>query len=404
MKTTILLLALLALPSATLSASDASPDIDKVMRVAGIKFAKFDAAHPDSTVYPTDAKGAEWKTVPPSDWVSGFYPGALWYLHEYALANKWPEAADWRRRAEKWTVGLEKQQFNDKHHDTGFVMFDSYGNGHRITGNPAYKPVIIQTAKTLATRYRKETGMIRSWGNISDMKNFTVIIDNMMNLELLMWAAAHGGGDELRKIAISHADRTRDLFFRPDGSTYHVVELDPTNGNVRRKRTHQGKADESTWSRGQAWAIYGFTYMHEATGDSKYLETAIKAADYYLANLPADQIPPSDFQSTLSGLEFKDSSAATIVAAAFLRLHDVLKSPELKAKYLKAATAMLKALTEPPYFSVGDDKAGLVVYSARNYNQDPNHRLTNTSLIWSDFYLLQALLRHQRITAAATGK
>ncbi len=396
---TLLLLASMICPAAAQPAADPTIAIDKVMRVAARKLAKFDASHPTAKVYPTDAKGAEWTTVDPSDWVSGFYPGALWYVYEYAKAEKWPDADAWRQRAEKWTTGLESQQFNDKHHDTGFMIFDSYGNGHRITGNPAYPSIIVQTAKTLATRFREETGMIRSWGGKGDTKDFQVIIDNMMNLELLMWAADHGGGEELRKIAISHADRTREVFFRPDGSLYHVVHLDPADGKVRRKRTAQGKADESAWSRGQTWAIYGFTYMHEATGDPKYLESAMKAADYYISHLPEDHIPPSDFQSELQGLEFKDSSAATIAAAGLLRLYPLLKSPEIQAKYFKAATAALRSLTAAPYFSEGEDKASLVAYAARNYHADPAHKLTNTSLIWSDYYLLQALLRYQRITS-----
>ncbi len=401
MKTATLLLLASLLPAvAEPPAADPAIDIEKVMRIAASKLAKFDASHPEKTAYPTDAKGAEWTTVDPSDWVSGFYPGALWYVYEHAKAEKWPDAEAWRGRAESWTAGLEAQQFNDKHHDTGFMIFDSYGNGNRITGNPAYPPVIIQTAKTLATRYREETGMIRSWGKKDDMKDFTVIIDNMMNLELLIWASENGGGEDLRKIAISHADRTRELFFRPDGSLYHVVHLDPADGKVRRKRTAQGKADESAWSRGQTWAIYGFIYMHEATGDPKYLESALKAADYYLAHLPADQIPPSDFHSDLKGLEFKDSSAATIATAGLLRLYPLLKSPELKDKYFKAATASLKALVSAPYFSASDDKASLISYAARNYHEDPNHKITNTSLIWSDYYLLQALLRYQQITTA----
>lgn len=395
-----LLLASLLYPVSAQPVADPSIDIDKVMRVAARKLANFDALHPEKTAYPTDAKGSTWTTVAPSDWVSGFYPGALWYVYEHAKSEQWPDAEAWRKRAEAWTSGLEAQQFNDKHHDTGFMIFDSFGNGNRITGNPSYPPVIIQTAKTLATRYRSETGTIRSWGKKDDMKDFLVIIDNMMNLELLMWASKNGGGEDLRKIALSHADRTRELFFRPDGSLYHVVHLDPADGSVRRKRTAQGKADESAWSRGQTWAIYGFTYMHEATGDPKYLESALKASDYYLKHLPEDQIPPSDFHSELKGLEFKDSSAATIAAAGFLRLYPLLKSPELKEKYFKAASATLLALTTAPYFSEGDDKASLISYSARNYHADPNHKLTNTSLIWSDYYLLQALLRYQQITSA----
>lgn len=377
----------------TFSTGQPEPNIDtaRVMRVAATKFAAFDKSQPQRDAFPTDAKGAAWRTVDASDWVSGFYPGALWYLYEYARDAKWPDADEWKARAEGWTASLESQQFNDHHHDTGFMIFNSYGNGLRITGNPAYKPVIIQTAKTLATRFRKETGMIRSWENKNDDKNFMVIIDNMMNLELLMWAAANGGPAELRETALSHADKTMEWFFRPDGGTYHVVDLDPLTGKLKRKWSAQGKAAESTWSRGQAWAIHGFTYMYGATKNPEYLKTALKAAEYFIDRMPADRVPPSDFDSTLTGLEFKDSSAAAIAVCAFLRLADMVDEPERKQRLTKVSTEILGALTTAPYFAEGDDRASLLVYSARNYHPDPAGPLTNTSLIWSDYYLLEAL-------------
>jgi unsaturated chondroitin disaccharide hydrolase len=395
----LVLCVFMAMPVTSYAGEDGAIDIDHVMRVAARKLARYDAAHPVARQYPTDAKGDAWTTVPPTDWVSGFYPGALWYVYEYARENKWPDQEEWLARADKWTRGLEQQQFLTANHDIGFIIFDSYGNGYRITGNPDYKPVILQAAKTATRRYRDETRMIRSWGKKNDMRDFIVIIDNMMNLELLMWAANNGGDKRLREIAINHANRTMELFFRPDHSTYHVVHLDPQTGETRRKRTQQGKSTDSTWSRGQGWAISGFAYMYEVTRDPKYLETSRKALDYYLERLPDDQVPPSDFDSTLEGLEFKDSSTAPLVAAALLRLHDLVDAPELKEKYLQTARKMLKALTRPPYFSEGDDKASILVYAARNYTPKPDDRLTNTSLIWGDFYLLQALLRYQRITA-----
>lgn len=394
-------------PAFTLDAAAEEPiDVERVMRVAARKLAAFDAARADKSAYPTEAKGATWVTVPPRDWVSGFYPGALWYLYEYAQANQWPDAAAWRTRAEAWTAGLQEQQFNTGTHDLGFMMFDSYGNGLRLTKNPDYVAVINQSAQSLAARYRPETRMIRSWGKITDLETYKVIIDNMMNLELLIWASRNGGtvkggtSEDLRRIALTHADRTIELFFRADGSTYHVVDLDARTGEAKRKLTHQGMADESCWSRGQTWAIYGFAYMHEATGETRYLDAALKASDYYLAHLPADHVPPSDFNSGLTGLEFKDSSAAAIAASAFFRLHRLAKKPDLKRKYRDAAVSTLRALTAEPYFAAGDDKASLLVYSARNYHADPSHRLTNTSLIWSDYYLLESLLQYRALTAA----
>lgn len=376
-----------------------STSIDRVMRIAARKLGKFDAAHPNKDRYPNDAKGAEWTTVAAHDWESGFYPGALWYIYQHAKGANWPDTAEWRARAEAWTAGLADQQFNDTHHDLGFVVFDSFGNGSRLTGNPTYPPVLLQAAATLASRFLPQTGMIRSWGRIDDEEQFTVIMDNMMNLELLIWAADHGGPEALKDIAVSHADRTMELFFRPDGGTFHVVDLDPANGEVVRKHTNQGKSADSTWSRGQAWAIYGFAYLYQATGHRRYLDTALMAADYYLARTPGDHVPPADFDGGLDGLEFKDSSTAAIVASALLRLHSLVDSPELKTRYFAEAQAILLALTSPPYFSEDDEHASLLRYSARNYSPEPDHRLTNTSLIWADYYLLEALLAFQELTA-----
>lgn len=400
----VVLLSLSYILHAEPPAATGSIDVDGVMRVAARKLGAFDATHENKTLYPVSGKGPEWDTLPVDDWRSGFYPGALWYLYEYARGAKWPDAETWRKRAEVWTAGNESQQFNTGDHDTGFRVFDSYGNGYRLTGNPAYLPIINQTAQSLATRYKPETGMIRSWGKIEDDHEFLVIMDNMMNLELLVWSSEHGGttkggtSADLLKVATTHADRAMDLFIRPDGSTYHVVIVNPSTGEVIRKCTKQGKANESTWSRGQAWAIYGFAYMYEATGNRKYLEASLKAADLYLSRLPADFVPPADFDSEFTGLEFKDSSAAAVAASGFLRLHKLVDKPELKKKYLDAATSTLRALTTPPYFSKDADQASLLVHAAALYKKDPNHPNTNMSLIFGDYYLLEALLQYQAIT------
>ncbi|MCB1130387.1 MAG: glycoside hydrolase family 88 protein, partial [Verrucomicrobiae bacterium] len=247
---------------------------EAVMRTAATKLAAFDRAHPQRDAYPTDAKGPHWRTVKVHDWESGFYPGCLWYLYEYARDAGWDDADRWLRLASDWTESLESQQFNNTHHDLGFVMFDSYGNGFRLTGRDEYKPILIQSALSLASRFSETTGMIRSWGDIDDMESFTVIIDNMMNLELLLWASRNGGPETLREIVVRHADRTIETFFRPDGSTCHVVELDARDGSFLRQKTHQGKADGSTWSRGQAWAIYGFAYLYQELGERRYLDAS----------------------------------------------------------------------------------------------------------------------------------
>ncbi len=375
-------------------------DTDRAVAAIAKKLALHDAGQPDKAAYPNEAKGNKWSTVPAKDWVSGFYPGSLWYTYEFAQRRHWADQETWRQRADSWTVGLTDEQFTTTNHDLGFMLMDSFGHAYRLTGEPHYKAVVLQAAKSLAKRFRPEVGLIRSWGSIDDMKNYTVIIDNMMNLELLMWAAANGGttqdgtAQDLVQISTLHANRTAKEFFRPDNSTYHVVELDPSTGAVKRKHTAQGKADESCWSRGQTWAIYGFASMYEATKDKKYIEQSLKAADYYLAHLPADHVPPADFNSELTGLEFKDSSAAAIACCAFFRISRLSDDPAVKARFWQAAVDTLSSLTRAPYFSESPDKASTLVYQARNYHPDANHRLTNTSLIWGDYYLLEALLTY----------
>ncbi|MCP5533667.1 MAG: glycoside hydrolase family 88 protein [Akkermansiaceae bacterium] len=373
---------------------------EAVMRTAATKLAAFDRAHPRRDSYPTDAKGPHWRTVKVHDWESGFYPGCLWYLYEYARDAGWDDSDRWLRLASDWTESLESQQFNNTHHDLGFVMFDSYGNGFRLTGRDEYKPILIQSALSLASRFSETTGMIRSWGDIDDMESFTVIIDNMMNLELLLWASRNGGPETLREIVVRHADRTIETFFRPDGSTCHVVELDARDGSFLRQKTHQGKADGSTWSRGQAWAIYGFAYLYQELGERRYLDASLRAAEHYLDRLPTDGIPPADFDGGHDGIGFKDSSAAAVVASAFLRLAAVLDDPAQIRRYLDAAVSMLGALTRPPYFSESPADAGLLLHGARNHCEDSGHLFADTSLIWGEYYLLESLVRLHQQSAA----
>lgn len=369
-------------------------DVDAAIASIARKLAAYDAEQLDKTAYPNEAKGAIWSTVPAPDWVSGFYPGALWYAYEFAKRRDWPDREQWRHRADTWTVGLTEEQFTTTNHDLGFMIMDSFGHAFRLTGEQRYKSVVLQAAQSLAKRFSPKVGLIRSWGDIDDSRNYIVIIDNMMNLELLIWASDNGGPADLKRIALDHADRSIVEFFRVDDSTYHVLDLDPATGQVKRKYTHQGMHDESCWSRGQTWAIYGYAYLYEVTGVDAYLKQSIEAAQYYLARLPEDHVPPSDFNSDLVSFEFKDSSAAALAACAFFRLSRFSSTLVDKTKYWDAAVQTLSSLVKDPYFSTSSDFASALRYQARNYHSDASHRLTNTSLIFGDYYLLEALLAY----------
>ena len=374
-------------------------DIDTAVASMARKLAHYDDHQSDKSAYPNEAKADVWSTVPAPDWVSGFYPGALWYVYEFAMRRQWPDQERWRQRAHTWTTGLTEEQFTTTNHDLGFMIMDSFGHGYRLTGDPAYKAVVLQAAESLSKRFSETVGLIRSWGAIDDPENFVVIIDNMMNLELLVWASDNGGPQRYRQVATQHADRSCAEFFRPDQSTYHVVDFNPQTGGLKRKYTHQGLADESCWSRGQTWAIYGYAYLFEATGDRRYLAQSVAAADYYLARLPADHVPPSDFDSGLAGLEYKDSSAAALASCAFFRLSRLCPEASDQARFWQAAVNALRSLVQVPYFSSSPSHASALRYQARNFHADASHRLTNTSLIFGDYFLLEALLAYDSAIA-----
>ncbi len=326
-----------------------------------------------------------WKPVASSDWTSGFYPGCLWKIYE--LTND----ASMRESAEKLTLGLSDQQFNTRTHDVGFIMFTSFGNGFRFVPSENYRKILLQSARSLATRFNARVGCIRSW----DRRKwpFPVIIDNMMNLELLFWAARNGGGELYYTIAKSHALKTMENHVRQDGSTFHVVSYDSASGSVLAKETHQGFSDESVWARGQAWAIYGFTVAYRETKDKRFLETAEKAADYFISRLPVDHVPYWDFMAPGIPNAPKDVSAAAIAASGLLELKTFVTEKERRESYSAAAENILEALCRTPYLSEGTSSDGILNHAVGNY---PANTEVDVSLIYADYYFLEALVRYTR--------
>ena len=262
--------------------------------------------------------GSEW-------WCSGFYPGTLWMLYDATKDNTIKE------EALKRLVILEDVKTFTGNHDLGFMMYCSFGNAYAITNNPEYKEVILTSANSLATRYRPSIKVIQSWDSSSNFK-CPVIIDNMMNLELLEWAAANGGDNKLHQVAINHANTTLKNHFRKDNSSYHVLDYDLKSGTVSRKVTHQGFSNESAWSRGQAWGLYGYVVMYRFNKDKKYLDQANKIASFILnhPNLPADKIPYWDFNAANIPNAKRDASAGAITASALLELAQYSKGKKKK--------------------------------------------------------------------------
>ncbi|MEX8547815.1 MAG: glycoside hydrolase family 88 protein [Mucilaginibacter sp.] len=321
-------------------------------------------------------------------WCSGFYPGTLLYLYRQTKDEVL------KTEANRMLASLEKEQYNKNTHDLGFMMYCSFGNAEKIEPQPKYKETLINSAKSLSTRFSPKVGCIKSWD--SKPSDYIVIIDNMMNLELLFWATKATGDSSFYKIAVAHANTTMKNHFRPDYSSYHVINYNPETGAVQQKRTAQGAADESAWARGQAWGLYGFTVMYRETKDKKYLDQARHIASFILQNpnLPKDKIPYWDFNAPNIPNALRDASAAAVMASALLELcrYSNQKDNQL---YFNSAQTILQTLSSPAYKAKPGTNGGFILeHSVGNF---PGKSEVDVPLTYADYYFVEAMLRYQNI-------
>lgn len=328
--------------------------------------------------------------IPIDDWCSGFFPGSLCYL--YQLTND----KSWLLQSKRFTEALDSIQYLTWHHDVGFMIGSSYLNIYRLNPNKAYKKAIIQTAKSLCTRFRKKAGVIQSWNvdrGWQSKRGWTcpVIIDNMMNLELLFEATRLSGDSTYWKVAVSHANKTLENQFRKDGSCYHVVDYDPNNGAVLHRQTAQGYADNSAWARGQAWAVYGYTVCYRYTHDRKYLDQAVKTLNFVMQNpnLPEDLIPYWDFDAPNIPNEPRDASSAACIASALYEMNNYLPDNG----YTSLADRIIRSLSSPEYRApLGKNGCFLLMHSVGSI---PHNNEIDVPLNYADYYFLEALTRRK---------
>lgn len=323
------------------------------------------------------------KKVPSKDWTSGFYVGNLWQIYTLTGDSKYKE------RAKKWIPFLEKEKLNGGTHDMGFKIYCSYGKGYEINQSEDYKKVIIKSAQTLCTRFNKKVGSIKSWDHNEDKWDFPVIIDNMMNLELLFEASKITGDDTYKNIAIKHANTTLKNHFRKDNSCYHVVGYDTITGKVKSKNTHQGFSDDSSWARGQAWAVYGFTVAFRYTKDKAYLKQAEATAKFFInhKNMPEDGIPYWDFNDPNIPKSVRDASAAAVMASALLELYTVTKND----LYLNYSNKVLGSLGSSNYL-LNESVNGPFIFDHSTGNWPVKDEI-DEPIIYADYYFLEAILR-----------
>ena len=327
------------------------------------------------------------------DWRSGFFPGSLWYMYELTGDDFWAS------KANAFTQSIKQAQHLTSHHDVGFIINSSFGNSLRLTGNQADKDVIVTAARSLLTRFRPSAGIIQSWNVDRGWQSqrgweCPVIIDNMMNLEMMFNATRLSGDSTFFKAAVSHADRTLQNQFRPDGSCYHVVDYSLADGHVRHRQTAQGYADESIWSRGQAWAIYGYTMCYRFTGYQRYLDQAIKTFRMMKNHpaIPADGIPYWDMSAPKIPAEPHDASSAAVIASALYELCTVdLKNAE---EYKSYADKIMRSLASEKYTAPAGHNGNFILM--HSVGSIPHNNEIDKPLNYADYYYLEALVRKAR--------
>lgn len=334
--------------------------------------------------------GMNGKTVyiPIDDWTSGFFPGSIWLTYNLTKDSKWLPLA------EKYTERLDSVKYLKWHHDVGFMVGCSYLTGLRIAKKLEYKDVIVETAKSLSTRFRPNAGVIQSWDADKGWQSqrgwkCPVIIDNMMNLELLFEATRFSGDSSFHKVAVSHADVTMKHQFRPDYSCYHVVDYDPETGEVRKHQTAQGYSDESAWARGQAWALYGYITCYRYTQDKKYLDQAENVYKFIFnhKNLPEDLVPYWDFDAPNIPNEPRDASAAAVTASALYELSTYTDNKS----YKETADKIMNSLGSAAYRAkVGTNGNFILMHSVGSI---PHNSEIDVPLNYADYYFLEALKR-----------
>jgi len=325
--------------------------------------------------------------VDEKDWTSGFFPGSLWLLYELT------DRVEFKNSAEIYTQLLDKEQYDHSTHDIGFMLYCSDGNALRLTHESKYRKVLLNAAHSLSTRFNPKVGGIKSW----DTKpwSYPIIIDNMMNLELLMWASHETPDNNYKYISTAHANLSLFNHFRPDGSTFHVIDYNPLTGVIIQKRTHQGASDDSSWARGQSWAIYGYTMMYRETGNLDYLKQAQKTALLFLhyPSMPEDGIPFWDYNAPNIPNELRDSSAAAIMCSALFELSDYTSGSD-KQVFLDFAWKQLISLSSTNYFSKLGNNGGFLLLHATGHH--PKHSELDVPLNYGDYYYLESLVRAKK--------
>jgi len=336
----------------------------------------------DPDFYPMYTEGGKWRHNKEAwtRWCDGFLPGMMWIFAKRTGDKKWFELG------ERYSRPLEERKFDRNVHDLGFIFFSTYHRWHALTGEQELDDVVIQAGQTLALRFKEKGEYLSSF-----MGPESLFIDIMANVGIIVYAAQKTNDQALLDVAIKHCLTSRKRLIRGDGSSSHEGIFDLETGEFLRQSTQQGYRSDSCWSRGLAWAIYGFTSVYQATGDARFLETAQACADYYILNTPANGVPLMDYDFPPEVEQRPESSAAAIVAAGLLRLREAVPDQAKAVLYDNTAKRMLATLATPPYLA-SETPGWEGILKEGIYHLDKNLGVAE-SVMWGEYFFCEALDR-----------
>lgn len=360
------------------------PQFQSALDFAAIQARRVRQNHPG--YYPMYTVGGRWNREEErwTPWCEGFYPGIFWLLHKHTGDT------DWRRWAEEASRPLEPRRHDRAVHDLGFLFFSTYLRWYRLTADPALREVVIEAGRTLALR-RQPGGYLASF-----IGPQSLFIDIMMNVGIIFWAARETGDEALKQVALEHCRTTQRYLVRPDGGTAHEGLFDPASGRYLGPGTHQGWKPDSTWSRGLAWAIYGFTAAHRLSGEMEFLATARGCADCYLRRAPRGLVPYWDFDLPEEAPHLWDSSAGAIAASGLWDLSEQVTEEEDQERYRRASLEILRTLCADPFLARSwPEWEGILLHGVYHFHKDLG---VDESVAWGDHFFVEALVK------AAAGK
>lgn len=341
-----------------------------------------------------DKDNHAYKYEPASWWTAGFFPGSIWKIYERSLTRPQSlSSQDILAEALKWQKGLEPAQYDTSTHDLGFVILPSFYSHYRLCDSEASKSIVINAAKSLSSRWSEIVQSIRSWERVISKRlhiddtstDFLVIADNMMNLDLLYLASELTGDHEFARRATIHAKTSLKHFLRPDGSTCHLVNFDPNTGAVKAKYTVQGYADDSTWGRGQAWAMYGYATAYKFTRDPEFLNASLQLTEVFCRRV--NETSPEgavwwDFDAPRDSQQIRDTSAAMAACSGMLLLYQLTGMSD----FLPTATRIMEYTVSQARVPGSDT---ILVGATVNNNKDAITPSFETGLVYADYYFLE---------------